>query len=66
MLNISEIPLMLDIVTDLSILFPKEIILGETLETFLTEIKSRTVINYLRSLSQGSKPESVLREMLKL
>ena len=62
MLNISEIPLMLDIVTDLSILFPKEIILGETLETFLTEIKSRTVINYLRSLSQGSKPESVLRE----
>lgn len=51
-----------EILEDLNILFKKDEIDGREFNAFLRQLKSTTVKHYLKSLGEGSKPESALRE----
>ncbi len=61
--NLQSINQLQGILSDLKILFKKNNILAKDFTQFLTKIKSREVKNYLASLSKGSKPETILREV---
>ncbi|MFQ6072395.1 MAG: hypothetical protein ACE5KT_06825, partial [Methanosarcinales archaeon] len=50
------------IISDLKLLFSKEEILPKEIEDILSRFKSEEVKAYIKSLSEGSKPESALRE----
>ncbi|MFQ6062342.1 MAG: hypothetical protein ACE5J9_04100, partial [Methanosarcinales archaeon] len=50
------------IISDLKLLFSKEEILPKEIEDILSQFKSEEVKAYIRALSEGSKPESALRE----
>ena len=51
------------ILSDLKELFQEEQIAVKDFKSFLDNINSKEVINYLVGLSEGSKPESILREV---
>jgi len=50
------------IISDLKLLFSKEEILPNEIEDILLQVQSEEVKSYIKSLSEGSKPESALRE----
>jgi hypothetical protein len=52
-----------DIISDLELLFQRESITGEEFESFLKELKSEDVKNYLIFLRDGSKPEQALKDV---